>query len=164
MGFNVMEDLQELKNQLISEILMFLRDTIAYLQDKWVDTCLISLNQEKAFDRILHLHAGHFLQNGLWGWDTVYKALDKGEKNVSNVALILMATFNASSPELSNKYQDIAWLVSKELTLTECCRLAHSKVQGYVLSNALKLGAAVAKAQWGEKLLSKVFLLKFNGG
>eukprot|EP00061_Rhincodon_typus_P016987 g45476.t1 len=46
---------------------------------------------------------------------------------------------NASSLELSSKYQDIAWLVNKELTLTKCCRLAHSKVQDYVLRDALKL-------------------------
>ncbi|XP_067873155.1 uncharacterized protein [Heterodontus francisci] len=35
----------------------------------------------------------------------------------------------------------------KELSTTECCRLAHSKVQDYVLRDALKLGAAAAKAQ-----------------
>ncbi|XP_072365904.1 uncharacterized protein [Scyliorhinus torazame] len=38
----------------------------------------------------------------------------------------------------------------KELSSTECCRLAHSKVQDYVLRDALKLGAAAAKAQWGK--------------
>eukprot|EP00061_Rhincodon_typus_P018254 g47354.t1 len=107
---------------------------------------------------------------------------------------------NASSPELSNKHQDIAWLVVrralpvrsfmhartlrhrtlpskthteanitcswrtinavkdtlwsarnllvfqlKELTPTECCRLAHSKVQDYMLRDALNRGAAAAK-------------------
>eukprot|EP00061_Rhincodon_typus_P013422 g39790.t1 len=55
---------------------------------------------------------------------------------------------NASPPELSNKHQDIAWRavrtalpmtscmyawLNKELTLTKCCKLAHSKVQDYVL-------------------------------
>ncbi|XP_048392418.1 uncharacterized protein LOC125455003 isoform X1 [Stegostoma tigrinum] len=38
---------------------------------------------------------------------------------------------------------------SKELTLTDCCRLAHSKVQDYILRDTLKLGAAAIKAQWG---------------
>ncbi|XP_067896195.1 uncharacterized protein [Heterodontus francisci] len=38
----------------------------------------------------------------------------------------------------------------KELSTTECCRLAYSKVQDYVLRDALKLGAATAKAQWGK--------------
>ena len=33
---------------------------------------------------------------------------------------------------------------------TECCRLAHSRVQDYVLRDALKLGAAAAKARWGK--------------
>eukprot|EP00061_Rhincodon_typus_P007763 g29773.t1 len=34
---------------------------------------------------------------------------------------------------------------SKELTPTESCRLAPSKVRDYVLRDALKLGAAAAK-------------------
>eukprot|EP00061_Rhincodon_typus_P014102 g40917.t1 len=34
---------------------------------------------------------------------------------------------------------------SKELTLPECCRLAHSKVQDHMLRDTLKLGAAAAK-------------------
>eukprot|EP00061_Rhincodon_typus_P002877 g18716.t1 len=38
----------------------------------------------------------------------------------------------------------------KELPPTECCRLVHSKVQDYVLRDALKLGAAAAKAWWGK--------------
>ena len=38
----------------ISDSLALLRDTIAYVQDRQVDTCLISLDQEKAFDRISH--------------------------------------------------------------------------------------------------------------
>eukprot|EP00061_Rhincodon_typus_P015793 g43679.t1 len=51
---------------------------------------------------------------------------------------------------------------NKEQTPTECCRLAHSKVQDYVLRDAVKLGAAAAKAH-GERPLSEVFLLKLNG-
>ncbi|XP_078412405.1 uncharacterized protein LOC144689141 [Cetorhinus maximus] len=38
----------------------------------------------------------------------------------------------------------------KELSPTDCCGLAQSKVQDYVLRDALKLGAAAAKAQWGR--------------
>eukprot|EP00061_Rhincodon_typus_P009989 g33916.t1 len=34
----------------ISESLAVLKDTIAYVQDRGVDACLISLDQEKAFD------------------------------------------------------------------------------------------------------------------
>eukprot|EP00061_Rhincodon_typus_P018755 g48062.t1 len=54
----------------------------------------------------------------------MYKTLDKVEKNVPNATLILLASFD------------------KELTSTECCRLAHSKVRDHVLRNALKHGAA----------------------
>eukprot|EP00061_Rhincodon_typus_P008525 g31215.t1 len=70
---------------------------------------------------------------------------------------------NASSPEHSNRHQDITWLVNKELTLTECCRLARSKVRDYVLWDALKLGAAVVMAHW-ERPLFGVVVLKLNGG
>eukprot|EP00061_Rhincodon_typus_P018929 g48321.t1 len=38
----------------------------------------------------------------------------------------------------------------KELTSTKCCRLAHSKVQDYVLRDTLKIEAAVAKAHRGK--------------
>ncbi|XP_067853883.1 uncharacterized protein [Heptranchias perlo] len=38
----------------------------------------------------------------------------------------------------------------KELSSTECCRLAHSKVQDYLLRDTLRLGAAAAKALWGK--------------
>eukprot|EP00061_Rhincodon_typus_P017261 g45874.t1 len=44
---------------------------------------------------------------------------------------------------------------SKVLTLTECCRLAHSKVQDYVLRDALKLGVVVAIGAVGNGHLSK---------
>jgi len=40
----------------ISDSLALLRDTIAYVQDRQVDTCPISLDQEKAFDRISHTY------------------------------------------------------------------------------------------------------------
>eukprot|EP00061_Rhincodon_typus_P016258 g44374.t1 len=41
--------------------------------------------------------------------------------------------------------QNLLVFQSKELTLTECCRLAHSKVQDYMLRDKLKLGAAAIK-------------------
>eukprot|EP00061_Rhincodon_typus_P002190 g16840.t1 len=40
----------------ISESLALLRDMIAYVQDSGMDACLISLDQEKAFERILHAY------------------------------------------------------------------------------------------------------------
>eukprot|EP00061_Rhincodon_typus_P017798 g46662.t1 len=40
----------------IAESLALLRDMIACVQDSGVDTCLINLNQEKAFDKILHTY------------------------------------------------------------------------------------------------------------
>eukprot|EP00061_Rhincodon_typus_P009351 g32790.t1 len=42
---------------------------------------------------------------------------------------------------------------NKELTLTKCCRLAHSKIQDYVLRVTLNLGAAAAKGQWGKTIV-----------
>eukprot|EP00061_Rhincodon_typus_P013804 g40403.t1 len=45
----------------ISDSPMLLRDTSAYVQDWGVDTCLISLDQEKAFDRISHTYMRHML-------------------------------------------------------------------------------------------------------
>eukprot|EP00061_Rhincodon_typus_P009922 g33781.t1 len=39
---------------MISESLVLLRDTIAYVQYRGMDTCFISLDQEKAIDRVLH--------------------------------------------------------------------------------------------------------------
>eukprot|EP00061_Rhincodon_typus_P001531 g15035.t1 len=38
----------------ITESLVLLRDTIAYVRVKGLETCLISLDQEKTFDRISH--------------------------------------------------------------------------------------------------------------
>eukprot|EP00061_Rhincodon_typus_P012644 g38509.t1 len=46
--------------------------------------------------------------------------------------------------------QNLLVFQSKELTLTECCRLAHTKVQDNMLRDALNLRAAVAKVQWGK--------------
>eukprot|EP00061_Rhincodon_typus_P018427 g47595.t1 len=59
---------------------------------------------------------------------------------------------NDSSPELSNKHQDIAWLVSKVLTLIEGCRLAHSNIQDHMLKGRPK--AAATKDQWGKTTFS----------
>eukprot|EP00061_Rhincodon_typus_P015572 g43325.t1 len=42
--------------EMISESLALLRDTITYVLDRGVDSCLISLDQEKAFDRILYTY------------------------------------------------------------------------------------------------------------
>eukprot|EP00061_Rhincodon_typus_P016791 g45185.t1 len=47
----------------ITESLMLLRDTISYMQDSGVDTCLISLDQKKAFNRILRTYM----------WDVISK-------------------------------------------------------------------------------------------
>ncbi|XP_067911852.1 uncharacterized protein [Heterodontus francisci] len=44
--------------------------------------------------------------------------------------------------------QNLLVFQCKELSITECCRLAHSKVQDYMLRGTLKLGEDVAKAQW----------------
>eukprot|EP00061_Rhincodon_typus_P015516 g43230.t1 len=57
----------------ITETLMFLRDTVTYVQDRGVDTCLISLNQEEAFDRILHTYMRDVLskigfEEGICNW------------------------------------------------------------------------------------------------
>eukprot|EP00061_Rhincodon_typus_P001662 g15398.t1 len=56
-----------------------------------------------------------------------------------------------------NSVKDLLWSArnvlvfqSKELTLAECGRLAHSKAQDDVLRDALKLGAAAAKGQKGK--------------
>ncbi|XP_067875652.1 cytochrome P450 2J2-like isoform X2 [Heterodontus francisci] len=46
----------------------------------------------------------------------------------------------------------------KELSMTECCRLARSKVQDYVLRDAVKLGAAARKGSKGEMPLYKAVL------
>eukprot|EP00061_Rhincodon_typus_P012819 g38793.t1 len=40
----------------IPEILTIFKDMITYMQDRGVDTCLISLDQEKIFDRISHTY------------------------------------------------------------------------------------------------------------
>eukprot|EP00061_Rhincodon_typus_P009458 g32992.t1 len=43
---------------------------------------------------------------------------------------------------------------NNELTLTKCCRLAHTKVQDYILRDKLKPGAASAKAVGKDHCLS----------
>eukprot|EP00061_Rhincodon_typus_P003077 g19219.t1 len=40
---------------MISKSFKLLRDMIAYVQDRGLDACLISLDQEKAFDKISHV-------------------------------------------------------------------------------------------------------------
>eukprot|EP00061_Rhincodon_typus_P015510 g43222.t1 len=62
---------------------------------------------------------------------TMYKALDRRGKNVPNTVLILMATFMCSCIKL------------KELTSTDCCRLAHSKVEYEVLFLQFACGVIV---------------------
>lgn len=37
-----------------------------------------------------------------------------------------------------------------EMSVGECCRLAHSRLQEYVLRDALKLGTDSARARWGR--------------
>eukprot|EP00061_Rhincodon_typus_P014718 g41942.t1 len=46
---------------------MLLRDMIAYVQNSGVAACLISLSQEKAFDRILHMYRTDYRKVlGIW--------------------------------------------------------------------------------------------------
>eukprot|EP00061_Rhincodon_typus_P014023 g40784.t1 len=47
---------EKIRNWMIPENLVLLRHMIAYVQDRRVDVCVISLDQEKAFDRILHTY------------------------------------------------------------------------------------------------------------
>eukprot|EP00061_Rhincodon_typus_P015614 g43388.t1 len=84
-----------------------------------------------------------------WSARSVLQTL-RGKERVDPVAWFPEQTVkvigqNASSPELSNEHQDITWLLNKELTPTECLRLARSKVQDYLLSDAPKLRAAATK-------------------
>lgn len=46
-----------LRKKILDTLVLF-RDTIDYLQHRWMDTCQISLvlDQEKAFDKILHIY------------------------------------------------------------------------------------------------------------
>eukprot|EP00061_Rhincodon_typus_P012201 g37786.t1 len=256
----------------IAESLALIRDTIAYVQDWGVDTCLISLDQEKAFDRILHTYMWDILfkmgfgekicnwirvvytnisasrlmsicdqfelasgakvnrgqseamffgnwadrsfipftirtdylkKLGRWehrslsiaGKNLVIKCevlsvcrlegnavgfVEVHPKQLHDTGLcaprhgtlcsttrdsVLHGLFPGTHTETNiscawrsiNVVKDAPWparnllvFQMKELTLTECCRLAHSKVQDYVLRDALKLGAAAAKEQWGK--------------
>eukprot|EP00061_Rhincodon_typus_P005006 g23946.t1 len=91
-----------------------------------------------------------------WSLCSILKTLQE-KKRVDPVRLFPEQTVkvfwqNASAQELSNKHHHIACLVSKELTSTKCCRLAHSKVQNYMLRDTLKLGAAAANVQWGNTI------------
>eukprot|EP00061_Rhincodon_typus_P012689 g38582.t1 len=52
--------------------------------------------------------------------------------------------------------------LSKKLTSTECCRLAHSKLLDCMLRYAVKLRAVAAKCS-GQRPPSMVFLPKYNG-
>ena len=56
-----------------------------------------------------------------------------------------------------NSVKDALWSAralfttqQSEMSVGECCRLAHCRLQEYVLRDALKLGAANAKARWGR--------------
>eukprot|EP00061_Rhincodon_typus_P018125 g47156.t1 len=55
------------------ESLALIRDAIAYVQDRGMDACLISLDQEKGFDRVLHMYMRHVLSKlgfgeGIHNW------------------------------------------------------------------------------------------------
>eukprot|EP00061_Rhincodon_typus_P012404 g38122.t1 len=119
------QDLLEVYNSMllagrtVSERLVLLRETIACRTG--LDTCRLSLDQEKAFDRILHIY-------------------------------ILMSIYDQLEPASGAK--------NNELTQTECCRLAHSKVQDSVLRDTLKLGAVAVRKDYCLKSLFK----KFSGG
>eukprot|EP00061_Rhincodon_typus_P016332 g44499.t1 len=104
--------------RLISESLALLRNMITYVQDGRVNACLISLDQEKAFDKI----STHTETNTSCTW-----------RPINSVKDILSSARN------------LLVFQNKELTSTKCCRLAHSKVQDHVLRDALKPGDAATK-------------------
>eukprot|EP00061_Rhincodon_typus_P004720 g23277.t1 len=61
----------------IAESVSFLRDTIAYMQYKGVDTCLISLGQEKAFNRISHMYVRDILSKMGFGQEPFAESIWK---------------------------------------------------------------------------------------
>eukprot|EP00061_Rhincodon_typus_P018962 g48365.t1 len=233
----------DVPDRIFSEKLALLRilSTIIYMQERGVDACLISLDQEKTFDMVAHTYM----------WDIVSK-MDFGEEicnwirllytNIVSVVSIngkesesfpitsgirqgcplspalfvcyiepfaesirkdvslrgvtipgsrglqakdslciddiaifcsdlpsvcrLMASATSSNwlqeprtfqkvpqhhlavDENGTTYKILSVCQSKGLTLTECCSLAHSKVQDYMLRVVLKLGEANAKVQY----------------
>uniref|UniRef100_UPI00398ED52A histone H1-like n=1 Tax=Pristiophorus japonicus TaxID=55135 RepID=UPI00398ED52A len=49
-----------------------------------------------------------------------------------------------------SKGQESCAQKSKEMSTSTCCRLAHSRIQEYVLRDALKIGTVAAKARWED--------------
>eukprot|EP00061_Rhincodon_typus_P014405 g41400.t1 len=97
-----------------------------------VDTCLISLDQEKAFDRTSHANVRDMFSK---------MGFEQGCTD-DQFELALRAK-------------------CKELTSVKHCKLAHFKVQDFQLTDALSLEQLPPRCS-GERPLSKVFLLKFT--
>lgn len=50
-----------------------------------------------------------------------------------------------------------------EMSVRECCRLAHSRLQEYMLRDALKLDAVNMEALWGRTIIESPSLLDIDG-
>eukprot|EP00061_Rhincodon_typus_P017538 g46267.t1 len=147
MGVNITEDLQQVESQ---QVLLFASEASEVILQSRVCT----LEQDET-------RSGQHVES-----ETL-----REKERVDPVVwfpkqTVIIIRQNASSSELPKKYQDIAQLdvkmalPNKELTLTACCRLAHSKVQVYELKYAL--GQLLPRSS--EDRLSEVFLLKENEG
>eukprot|EP00061_Rhincodon_typus_P010254 g34409.t1 len=75
--------------------------------------------------------------------DSVFEGLFPGTHTKTNINCT-WRTVNSVEDALWSA-QNVLVFQSKELTPTKYCRLAHSKVQVYMLRDALKLGEAAAK-------------------
>eukprot|EP00061_Rhincodon_typus_P014277 g41205.t1 len=213
----------------ISESLVLLRDMISYVSDRGVNACLISLNQEKAFDKIFHNNVWDLLSkmnfgerihsqcslsivgdNLIIGYEVrsvLYVALVWSTPHACTTAVTrvifrfiwtskvdraqgtpyakLWKRRTLSSMVCSwDKYQlhlenhqvgerrslvypklPVLQLVFQciELTLTDSCRLAHSKVKHYMLRDTLMLRELPSRHS-GERPLSKILVPKYNEG
>eukprot|EP00061_Rhincodon_typus_P013440 g39817.t1 len=68
----------------------------------------------------------------------------------SEVYKIIFHFTKVCTVEQDEMYSCFFFQKCKELTLTGCCRLAHSKVKDYMLRNALMLGAGLLTKVQGE--------------
>eukprot|EP00061_Rhincodon_typus_P013684 g40214.t1 len=78
-------------------------------------------------------------------YDSVLYRLFPGIHTETNISCA-WRTINSVKDALWSA-QNVLVFQSKELTPTKCCRLAHSKVQDYVLRDALMLGEAATTVQ-----------------